>query len=106
MKEYICKEEAINLIKSFDDSSLDDYYRAGLLEAEIGILHMPAADVVEVRYGRWLKQKNETYLPVEFDENDESILHKYIYYKCSLCGRTENQKEPYCNCGAKMDKEN
>jgi hypothetical protein len=70
------------------------------------VYKVSAADVVEIRYGRWLKQENETYLPVEFDENDEPILHKYIYYKCSLCGRTENQKEPYCNCGARMDKEN
>ncbi|WP_143149460.1 hypothetical protein [Butyricicoccus pullicaecorum] len=24
-------------------------------------------------------------------------------YRCSLCGRVEIIKEPYCNCGAKMD---
>lgn len=24
-------------------------------------------------------------------------------YVCSECGRTEKNKEPYCNCGAKMD---
>lgn len=24
-------------------------------------------------------------------------------YTCSICGRTEKEKEPYCHCGAKMD---
>lgn len=28
--------------------------------------------------------------------------HDRIRYKCSVCGRTEENKEPYCNCGAKM----
>ena len=26
-----------------------------------------------------------------------------VGYKCSLCGRHEMKKEPYCNCGAKME---
>lgn len=26
-----------------------------------------------------------------------------VGYKCSVCGRYEGKKEPYCNCGAKMD---
>jgi hypothetical protein len=29
--------------------------------------------------------------------------HDRLRYKCSMCGRTEEYKEPYCNCGAKMD---
>lgn len=28
-----------------------------------------------------------------------------LYYKCSVCGRRESVKEPYCNCGAKMKEE-
>lgn len=24
-------------------------------------------------------------------------------WRCSECGRTEQEKEPYCNCGAKME---
>ncbi len=24
-------------------------------------------------------------------------------YQCSLCGRIENQREPYCHCGARMN---
>lgn len=26
-------------------------------------------------------------------------------WRCSECGRTEQEKEPYCHCGAKMDLE-
>ena len=27
-----------------------------------------------------------------------------IGWKCSVCGRCEPEKEPYCHCGARMDK--
>ena len=95
MKEYICKEEAVNLIKSFDDSSLDDYYRAGLLEAEVGIVHMSAADVVEVIHGEWIYDRT-------YYEADEC--------HCSICNQlmttAKGVRMNYCpNCGAKMIKE-
>ena len=44
-----------------------------------------AADVAEVRHGAW--------------------IDKETCYMCSLCGRIERLKEPYCHCGAKMDGE-
>ena len=43
-----------------------------------------AADVVEVRNGEWIR----------------TMVGDYC---CSLCGRYEEDKEPYCNCGAKMN---
>jgi rubrerythrin len=49
----------------------------------------PTADVVEVKHGKWIKDKNR--------------------YTCSECGFyyfANNSKSNYCpNCGAKMDKE-
>ena len=53
-----------------------------------------AADVAPVRHGRWItKQEKDTFAD-------------YLYsYECSECGRVEQCKEPYCNCGAKMDLE-
>lgn len=64
----------------------------------------PTADVVEVvRCGEWIEQIKETIIPVELDSNGDLIVHKVIQYKCDLCGRIEGKKEPYCNCGAKMD---
>ena len=66
----------------------------------------PTADVVEVRHGEWIEHRGQSYLvhPMKYDENGP-ILQDYVNYECSECGRTESKKEPYCNCGAKMDGE-
>lgn len=69
------------------------------------IRRIPAAEVAEVRHGRWIPKINHTYMPVEYDENGAPILHRYTSYYCSLCGREEAKEEPYCHCGARMDKE-
>lgn len=51
---------------------------------------VPAADVEEVRHGRWIRETN-------------------CYYRCSVCGDHHpctkgNMDYNYCpNCGAKMD---
>lgn len=60
----------------------------------VDIEEIPAADVEPVVHARWEK---EVYVdPCGAD---------WTKYRCSLCGRIEIKKEPYCNCGAKMDKE-
>ncbi len=51
-------------------------------------------DYAEVKHGRWIDEQLQTVL---------SVLHDCVIYKCSICGREEKRKEPYCNCGAKMD---
>lgn len=45
------------------------------------------------------RSRNQTavWIPV-LDPTDSEII---IYYKCSVCGRREPTKEPYCNCGAR-----
>lgn len=55
------------------------------------------ADFEEVKHGEWIDdiQKITTVAGVDFNG--------IVGYKCSLCGRREGSKEPYCNCGAKMD---
>lgn len=63
------------------------------------------SDYVKRERGEWIEETFETLIPVEFDENDEPILHKHIRYKCSVCGRKERYKEPFCHCGADMRKE-
>lgn len=55
---------------------------------------IPAADVAPVVHGRWIKA--EQYV-------DEDGIHTQV--RCSLCGRYEDEREPYCNCGARMDGE-
>lgn len=53
------------------------------------------ADVVEVRHGEWISIIDEPTPLREF-----ALLSGY---QCSECGRYEKEKQPYCNCGAKMD---
>lgn len=90
MSEYIKREDVKRLINN---------NFSGLLAA---IDSIPAADVAEVVHGRWLKEKKQTFLPVEYDDVGEPILHNYVVYRCDRCGRTCNKKEPYCHCGAEM----
>jgi hypothetical protein len=54
--------------------------------------------VVEVRHGEWLPDY-ETFVD-DSERESEPIQTGWV---CSLCGRQEFQKEPYCHCGAKMD---
>ena len=51
-------------------------------------------DVAPVVHGMWIEN---IYV-------DPYGAH-WTKYKCNLCGRIEVVKEPYCNCGAKMDAE-
>lgn len=53
---------------------------------------IPAAGVAPVVHGKRLK---EVYR--------DSYGADWTRYVCSLFGRVEIKKEPYCNCGAKMD---
>ena len=91
--EYISREAALMKL-------MQDGCSAKNLQS---ISDMPAADVAEVVHGRWLEEKRQTLLPVEYDDAGEPILHDYVVYRCDRCGRTCKQKEPYCHCGAKME---
>ena len=101
MKEYIEREAAIALSKEIvvpQASGVD--YKHRCIDPQ-DIRELPAADVVEVRHGRW----------VLFD-NAMSMWNVWV---CSECGyrrkegwmHTEAGKKPeaqYCeNCMAKMD---
>lgn len=64
------------------------------------IMNLPAADVVEVKHGRWIDKTWTT-------EDDWSCYNHHIVI-CSVCNKqfdyTINEKSNYCpNCGAKMD---
>ena len=86
MKEYIDREEALLAIKqAFEKGERPSLY----------IKSIPAADVAEVRHGRWRW--------VAYDANP-----KIGNWHCTYCNRIPKsfQKEDFCpNCGAKMDKE-
>ena len=101
MKEYI---ERAHLLKNlgYDETRRDDVLPGSTFDI---VLKEPAADVAEVRHGRWNPEIHHTYIPVEYDQNGDPILHEYTSFRCSLCGREELKEEPYCHCGARMGKE-
>ena len=84
MAEYIDKEAACNALNS------EGYTKN--MRVHKKILAIPAADVVEVRHGRWIEQ------PLDFD------LCGVAYYQCSECRKEQQTSSNYCQfCGAKMD---
>ena len=65
--------------------------------AKVFIEDAPTADVVEVKYAEWITEFAKLTTP-KLTGEDSTVI-----YRCSRCGRYESRKEPYCNCGAKMD---
>ena len=93
MKEYIEREAVHSII---EQTSTFAFTRGGMHEK---IDSLPAADVAEVKHGRWI-----------FDH----MTGNWAYYAhCSECGLKKHfedeeaeQKKKYCSfCGARMDKE-
>ena len=104
-KEYIEREAlevALNHRLNFlmAENGEYDHYTSGFDEAVTRVENFPAADVVEVRHGRW-----EAWMP---DKNGET--REFICTGCRfMVEMSWKQKEcdyewcPYCGC--KMDKE-
>lgn len=76
---------------------IHDKYSLGLYDGCEYDAHLideiPAADVAPVVHARWITR------------SDKGIISMTHPYMCSRCCRVEMNKEPYCNCGAKMDEE-
>ena len=94
MKEYIERAAAIEAIRKYQ-------YPYGV---EFLLSNIPAADVVEVRHGRWIgSEMNFGYCDII---QKEYIAKKYI---CSECGyETGDQAKKFVCCPirmARMDKE-
>ena len=62
-----------------------------LLRVKSMVSKAPAADVAPVVHARWITR------------SDKGIISMTHPYMCGRCWRVEMDKEPYCNCGAKMD---
>ena len=98
MAEYLSKETLQEKLNRKKAVPANKRYTEGWNDAVLMVKSMihseKAADVAPVRHGRWItKQEKDTFAG-------------YLYsYECSECGRVEQCKEPYCNCGAKMDLE-
>lgn len=89
-KEYI---ERNKLIENLTKFAPEQYTK---LVNQLITKH-PTADVEEVKHGYWIDNFEKT-------TTVAGITKEFVIgYKCSVCGRKEISKEPYCNCGAKMD---
>ena len=91
-KEYVGREEVIKILEHYDLSSGSTLgYHSGAIECAISEIEMlSAADVVEVRHGRWLCVDTDT----------------EQFFLCNRCKKKEYWESNYCpDCGAKMDEE-
>lgn len=88
MARYVDVEELLQKLPN------DLPYKASVKRV---LIQAPAADVVEVKHGEWMEHE-ELYYDGEFHSE-----YPMKCYKCSECGRVLLNKEPYCNCGARMD---
>ena len=104
MAEYIERESAIEAVtvwykKSCRPENMSSYNmgeRAAYTTAICEITELPGADVRPVVRGKWV----ENYEP--YSTGEEWVEAQYGY-ECSVCGRWEYEKEPFCNCGAMME---
>lgn len=101
IKQYEMAVEGGELIAPFmgeDEKELYEMLKAGLS----AIRPVSRERIEKVWKGEWIKERRQTYIPVGYDEQGEVILHDFVVYRCSICGRENTKEEPFCNCGAPM----
>lgn len=95
-KEYILSylEEWIDELGKFPTS-----FRKGIIRAIYN-----KVDSIPVDNSSWKEFTFQSMIPVQYDENNNVIIHEYINYKCNQCGyKNGDRKTNYCpNCGRKM----
>ena len=106
MKEYIERQAVEEFIQDgLNNPDKSKAFGHDAIEILAGIHFMLAADVVEVRHGRWVDENKN---PVPWDECNSKCPSHSAY--CSECGEwlTASDEYPvtglYCpHCGALMD---
>ena len=96
--EYIAREALLEQLKAMESYNTSPMYRRGYDDCVEAILKAPAADVVPVEHGEWIRPhwKNSDYC-CDCSECDGEAMHReYQWDKKGIY--------PICpNCGAKMD---
>lgn len=93
MVEYINRDALLQEIEQESRASKNSFPRQYFVVGDVltCIRTAHAADVAEVRHGRWIDVSGES---------------SNLNWKCSLCTKRVLQKSPYCpNCGVRMGKE-
>ena len=96
MTDFINRDMLLKIIShkpSSPTTEREDRLINGFINA---VKNCPAADVRPVVLGKWI----EHYEPYS---TGEEMLEAQYGYECSICGRWEYEKEPFCNCGAMME---
>lgn len=102
MAEYIKRESIQKALKNVTDDPSCPLFLAAMIEQYID--QEPAADVVEVKHGKWNGWHGDKLVGI--DDNGDDMYRHYHYNTCSECGRGNAIKSAYCpHCGAKMGAE-
>nr|DAL72872.1 MAG TPA: hypothetical protein [Caudoviricetes sp.] len=91
MTKYVDIDAAKEAVRKAECNADYDGRRFDAEFIENALDFIPAADVAPVVHGKWITR------------NDKGVISMTHPYMCSRCWRVEMNKEPYCNCGAKMD---
>lgn len=119
MKDYIDRDYIMRCMKvmvkrakkRYENSKTGtDIYKA-ITETEYSeleylfdwIRRLPSDDVAKVVHGKWITVSSAVSYGALNADDYPIMKYNATKYKCSLCGRIENNQEPYCHCGAKMD---
>lgn len=95
-KEYIDKVAFNYAIREAVKKYPNSFYNG--LEVARQIAHdLPTADVRPVVRGKWIPHYED------FDAYDGGVEKRQWGFECSICGRWEENAEPFCNCGAMME---
>ena len=92
-KEYIEREAVIAFLENMAASRY-------LIQCFENKEKFPSADVEPVVYGEWREEFRSQKSPDGYFYWNTPQKKVYV---CSICGREEIKKEPYCNCGTRMD---
>lgn len=99
MAEYIDKKDAAcAACKGCNFLFSDEPCEPSLCRILEEIATIPTADVAPVVRGEWIE--HDEYI---CNSDGKPVAKIGTIFVCSLCGREERRKEPYCHCGAKMD---